>query len=224
MDFTQASVRGQFERPDHVLERARPQLDHARQIWSGLAEKASASCRSARSESVSESYRARCQCGGLPERSPTHRAALPARLPRARCRRQTSRLVSGACSACWALPSVSQEALRFWLPQWEETFAALPEAQRPVRLQPARRAYYLHAFRSFVDGEQPQAVLWPLLRTWTQAVCAAACRRLPPGRLECACQELGLLDDAFSERVAALDAFLDMVDETLDDWARRNGV
>ncbi len=64
----------------------------------------------------------------------------------------------------------SQEALRLWLPQWDETFAALPEAQRPVHLQPARHAYYLHAFRSLVEGAQPQAVLWPLLRTWTRMV------------------------------------------------------
>ena len=40
MHFTQASVRGQFERPDHVLERARPQSAHARQVWVELSGKA----------------------------------------------------------------------------------------------------------------------------------------------------------------------------------------
>jgi hypothetical protein len=33
MDFTQASVRGQFFRPDQVLGRVRPQVERARQIW-----------------------------------------------------------------------------------------------------------------------------------------------------------------------------------------------
>ena len=33
MDFAQASVRGQFYRPDNVLQRARQQLEHAREIW-----------------------------------------------------------------------------------------------------------------------------------------------------------------------------------------------
>ena len=33
MDFTQASVRGQFERSDRVHERARAQVEKARKIW-----------------------------------------------------------------------------------------------------------------------------------------------------------------------------------------------
>ena len=36
MDFTQASVRGQFNQPDNVLGRARGQADHARQMWFSL--------------------------------------------------------------------------------------------------------------------------------------------------------------------------------------------
>ena len=36
LDFTQASVRGQFYRPDYILERAHQQLRHARDIWSGF--------------------------------------------------------------------------------------------------------------------------------------------------------------------------------------------
>jgi len=38
LDFTQASVRGQFDRPDYVLERSRKQLESARQIWLSLHE------------------------------------------------------------------------------------------------------------------------------------------------------------------------------------------
>ena len=33
MDFTQASVRGQFYRPDQVMGRVQPQVENARQIW-----------------------------------------------------------------------------------------------------------------------------------------------------------------------------------------------
>jgi hypothetical protein len=36
MDFTQASVRGQFNRAENVLGRARRQAEHARQIWLDL--------------------------------------------------------------------------------------------------------------------------------------------------------------------------------------------
>jgi len=36
MDFTQAGVRGQFNRSDNVQGRARAQVEHARQIWLGF--------------------------------------------------------------------------------------------------------------------------------------------------------------------------------------------
>jgi hypothetical protein len=121
-------------------------------------------------------------------------------------------------------PRVGQEAMRLWLDQWEEAYDALPESDRPARLHPARRFYYLQAFRSMLDGEQPQAVLWPLLRTWTQAVALLIPEHSGRGAWQAACTELGLLEEDFSERITALDAFLDMVDETLDGWAQANGV
>jgi hypothetical protein len=121
-------------------------------------------------------------------------------------------------------PRVSQETMRLWLPQWEEMLDGLSEPKRPARLHPARRSYYLHAFRSLLDGEHPQAVLWPLLRTWTQAAALLPQEHTLLESWKACCRELGLLDDDFSERVSALDAFLDMVDETLDGWARLNGV
>jgi hypothetical protein len=119
---------------------------------------------------------------------------------------------------------VTQEAIRSWLSPWEECYDALGEEERPSRLHPARRSYYLKAFQTMLEGEQPQAVIWPLLRTWTQAVSL-----LPPehpllNAWRAACQELGLLQDAFAERLAALDAYLDLVDETQEGWARANGV
>ena len=36
MDFTQASVRGQFDQPENVLSRVQGQAEHARQIWLAL--------------------------------------------------------------------------------------------------------------------------------------------------------------------------------------------
>ena len=38
MDFTQASVRGQFNQPDNIIARARLQSNHARQAWFNLEE------------------------------------------------------------------------------------------------------------------------------------------------------------------------------------------
>ena len=223
MDFTQASVRGQFERPDHILERARPQLDHARQIWVALSGKVSGHAGSQEVslylKAIEHAVNAVASLSGPPL---TERRFLLGFPERAAAVKHPG-LYPGLLGMLGA-PRVSQEAMRLWLPQWEEIYDMLPESERPARLHPARRMYYLLAFKAMLEGERPQTILWPLLRTWTQAVAL-----LPPGHAlldvwQAACRELGLLDEAFTERVAALDAFLDMVDETLDEWTRANGV
>jgi hypothetical protein len=223
MDFTLASVRGQFERPDHVLERARPQLEHARQMWVGLSGKMAGPAGpqevSLYLKAIEHAVNAVACLSGPPLTERRFLLGFPERAAAAK----HPGLYPGLLGMLGA-PRVSQEAMRSWLPQWEDTVNALDEVERPVKLHPARRPYYLLAFRSLVEGERPQAVLWPLLRTWTQAVAV-----LPPEHSlldawRAACRELSLLDEAFYERVAALDAFLDMVDETLDGWAHINGV
>jgi hypothetical protein len=223
MEFTQASVRGQFERPDHVLERARPQLDHARQMWSGIAGKTSAPAGPQEVDlylkAIEHALNAVACLSGPPLTERRFLIGFPERATAAK----HPGLFPGLLGMLGA-SHVSQDAMRLWMPQWDETLAALPEGQRPAKLHPARRTYYLRAFHSLLEGERPQAVLWPLLRTWTQAIALLPEKQPQMETWQSACRDLGLVEDAFSERVAALDAYLDMVDETLDGWARLNGV
>jgi hypothetical protein len=114
--------------------------------------------------------------------------------------------------------------VRSWLPGWKTAYTALPAEQAPARLHPHRLNYYLRAIEYMLAGEQTyQAALWPLLRTWTSLI------QLMPGQVELgeawstALQELRLLGTGFSERLEALDAYLDTVEETLDTWAAEAG-
>jgi hypothetical protein len=74
-----------------------------------------------------------------------------------------------------------------------------------------------------LEGESPSAALWPLLHTWTLA--ATRLSEKSPGCLAWveACQSLGLIGSAFAERVQALDSFLDLVEETIEEWSRQAG-
>jgi hypothetical protein len=111
-----------------------------------------------------------------------------------------------------------------WLPAWQAALEALPDDQVPVRLHPSRRIYYQKGLNATLKGGDPRAAVWPLLRTWTQA--ASVLPGESPG-LEgwrSAVQALGLEGSAFAERVAALDAYLDTVEEALEKWSRENGV
>jgi hypothetical protein len=74
-----------------------------------------------------------------------------------------------------------------------------------------------------IAGSQPEAVLWPLLRTWTEMAGLLPKDGSERGDWRLALGHLNILSD-FDQRVKALDAYLDLVDETLDRWARSNGV
>jgi hypothetical protein len=221
LDFTQASVRGQFDRSDHVLDRVRQQVDTARQIWStfhtSIAEIRPQEVQ-AYLKAVQHAASAVASLGGklLTERrflSLYHQWVNAIGKPG---------LYAGLLGLL-GKPNVDAATLISWLPFWESAYRAVPSAQAPARLHPLREYYYRRAFETMLDSSQPQDVLWSLLNTWTLAV-----NQLPvdhPARREwqTAFEHLGLLAHGFQERMQALDAYLDMVEETVEKWARDNG-
>jgi hypothetical protein len=99
----------------------------------------------------------------------------------------------------------------------------VPADEAPLRLHPERLNYYRKAFEKILQGEQPQDVLWPMLHTWLLAA-----QHLPPDSPEYDAWQthfnlLGLYGAGFRERVAALDAYLDLIEETLESWGRASG-
>jgi hypothetical protein len=69
-----------------------------------------------------------------------------------------------------------------------------------------------------MGSSDPKGVLWPLMNTWTQAAGALTASNPAYQGWQDACQQLELISSDLSERIAALDAFLDQVDETLNRW------
>jgi len=62
-----------------------------------------------------------------------------------------------------------------------------------------------------------------LLRTWTDMAGLLPRDSSERGEWRQALNHLNILGD-FSSRLKALDAYLDLIDETLDQWGRSNGV
>lgn len=221
MDFTQASVRGQYDRSDHVLERVRKQADLARQFWFSYhldVPQAGAQEIEEYLNAVENAVNAVASLSGRP--LTTRRFLL--KFPEKADAVGWPGLYPGVLGLLGA-PQVDAETLRAWLAPWKTAFQALDPDRAPVRLHPARQAYYLQALESLVNSPEPEQVLWPLLRTWTMAI-----QHLPeksPARRDWAqaLDHLGLMGEGFEERLDALDAFLDMVEETIEKWARENG-
>jgi hypothetical protein len=221
IDFTQAGVRGQFDRPDYVLARARSQAEHARQIWSSLT---LASTEPGPKEleiylrSVNHAANAIALLSGPPL---TERRFLIG-FPRKAEAVGRPGLFPGLLGLLGG-PNVEVDDLRLWFPSWQETLAALPQSECPPTLHPDRRLYYLRAFEAILEMEEPRAVLWPLLSTWTQAALVLPADAPQQEAWRSAFQYLGLAGAGFGERLAALDAYLDLVEETLADWAKQTG-
>jgi hypothetical protein len=221
MDFTQASVRGQFYRSDRVLERAHKQADQARQIWLSY----STDLPEAGPQEVAAYLRAvehaANAIGGLNGPPLTERRFLLNFSSRAEAVGRPG-LYPGLLGLLGA-PNIEPDSLSKWLAAWQEAYDAVPADQAPARLNQIRKPYYQKALESLMASGQPHSSLLLLLRTWTLAV-----SELPPGspaldNWRVAFQQLGLIGAGFEERVKALDSYLDTVEETLDRWAQANG-
>jgi len=222
LDFTQASVRGQFNRPDYVLERARQQLGHAREIWTGFASQAPGQPGPKELQiylrAIDHAANAVASLNGPPLTERRLLLQFPGRADAAGKPGLYPALLGMLGGA-----HVAADTLISWLPSWQDTMESLPSKAIPARLDPCRHAYYYRAFEAMLAGETPTDVLWPLLHTWT--IAAAILPEASPGRLGWtnACQSLGLLGDGFTERVQALDSFLDIVEEAIEQWSVQAG-
>ena len=222
MDFTQASVRGQFDQSEFILQRSRKSLDHARQIWLGFP-------HTAKGESIQEvldylraiehAANAVASLNGAPL---TERRFLLKYLGRSEAVGRPG-LYAGILGLLGAA-NLDEGSLGAWLPDWGAAYSAIPADAAPVRFSPLRRLYYQQAFEAMLAGGQPQAALWPVLWTWTRIISLLGETAEAYAAWQGAVQGLGLWGAGFGAKLAGLDAYLDTVEETLERFARENGV
>jgi hypothetical protein len=221
MDFTLASVRGMFHRSDYTLQRVRPLIESARQMWMELQ----------MSYNQKDYYKLRMYLDCIQRAANavallvgellTERRFLAAFSERVGMLDRSGMYVGLA--GLLGAPSVEVSTLGDWVAAWEVTFDGIPDVDRPIQLHPYRRNYYLRAFDALLKSERPKDVLWPLLQTWTLAVEA-----MPEGiqatqSWRKACQQLGLLGNALVERLAGLNIYLGQIEQIIDEWAHDQG-
>jgi hypothetical protein len=228
LDFTIASVRGQFDRPDHVLERAQKQAETARGIWLAFHDRKFEQGPAQVIEylrAVGLAANAIASLSGAPLTERRFLLTFPARAAAV----GKPGLHAGLLGLLGA-PNLEADTLAAWVALWQAAYRALPEQEAPLRLHPHRLIYYRQAYQALLEGSQPLAVLWPLLRTWTLAVgtLQAAAPAASPADYFTPWQQafayLGLLGSEFLDRLSALDSYLDLVEETLEIWGRKAGV
>jgi hypothetical protein len=224
-EFTQASAGSQFNSPEYISTRARKLDDDARRSWQDLNEqgpdgspaqvKQYLTCLENAANSVS-------MLNGVPLTERRFILQFPERAAAAGAPGLAPGLID------LFVPGESQEAdpdlVKSLRSNWESALKAAGEVpDGPPRLAPARHTYFTLGVDALLE-EEPAAALWLILRTWTDAV---AC--LPPDSdlladWRSACQQLSLSAADKENRCQSLDAYLDVVEETLDRYSQENGL
>jgi hypothetical protein len=222
-EFIQASVRSQFWQPDNVIQRVRPMLEQARQLWVGLP--ALVEEGSPFIGSYLDALEAAANAVSCLNRGPLPVRRFLIQFPQRAEAIGHARLGVG-------LPALVGHGLaeagtaRGWLPAWKAAVQAAgsgPDA--PVEIHPHRLVYYERAIDALLESGPAGSGLWPLLRTWTMAVDNFAENAIGDVQAyQNTLQQLHLDADHMPDRLNGLDAYLDSVEEALEEWAAANGV
>ncbi|GAB4577650.1 MAG: hypothetical protein Fur0022_03810 [Anaerolineales bacterium] len=223
LDFAQASVRAHFFRADNVLQRARTQLASARKGWFSFqfydAQPGLDEVRRFLG-AVADAAGAVASLGGcfLSERrylsdffECSHQLGKPG-------------LYAGLVGLLGS-NQLSVDELRRWLPEWEASYTVLGQmADIPQNLHPYRFNYYKKAFSTFLESPRPMDVVWPMVMNGVQMM-----KLIPESHAyqvfwREVLSRLGLWGNGFQERILVLDAYLDVIDETLESWGKNQGI
>jgi hypothetical protein len=221
-EYTQASVNAQFYRPDYVYERSRPLAETARQNWLKI-QTGSVSPGPQKILAfftcLEKATNAIACLSGVPL---TERRFLLNFPQRAQVINRPD-LASALLTLVMDNP-VPEETWQGWMENWQSAFrtaSALTDC--PARLHPSRRTYYQKAALA-MRPDHPEAAAWIILRTWTYCLCTLPDDTSLRQAWDAAMKVLKFDETQITEKLTALDAYLDSVEENLDLWAKNNGV
>jgi hypothetical protein len=222
IDFTQASVRGQFNNPTNVIARVQKQATHAREMWESFNEQPRIPNMQDASLYLHALEHSANAIAGLNGQCLTERRFLPSLLQNTEAIQKPG-LLKGFLGLIGA-PAVDANSMRGWLPEWHAAYSSLAENQAPVRLHPHRILYYERAIEAILESQTALDALWPLWHTWTLIIGALPEDSHHRDAWQEAGETLGVLGDGFKNKIEGLDAYLDMVEESIEAWAQSNGV
>ena len=221
-EFIQSSVGAQFYEPENVLSRAQVQFNKARSLWSDMQNRTESHSQNLLNylKSVKSAANAIAGLSGAPLTERRFFLKFPERANAI----DHPRMAVGLF-ALVGTDLANLDTIHSWLPNWHSALTALQGlVDAPIRLHPSRLPYYERAVEAILGSDRPQASLWPLIRTWT-----LACSQLKADSPHMipwldACEQLHLGLTHFDERLSALDAYLDTIEEILEKWGQENGV
>jgi hypothetical protein len=211
-EFVQAGVRDRYHDPANVLARSRRLATASRQVWDQI--KTSQATGPELLIFYLSAVQLAANAVALLAGGPLSERRLLLQLPVRAEQAGAPGLAAGLFGLVGA-QGVERERLGELLPEWEKAF--LEAARRPqveVRIAAARLGYYKLAFQALLQSETPQALVWPMINTWTLAAAILPAAWKNPWNS--ACELLGLDEASLGQRMEGLDHYLDTIEELLE--------
>jgi len=217
-EYTQSILRAQFDDPANLLKRARAFSDPARSAWSAMQFEPANVAPLALLAAGADAANAVAVLSGAPLPERRLLAEFPARAKAAGNPDFVRTLLN------IIFRDVNVDFIREWLPAWEVAFCTAGQAPLDMSLNTARFGYYKAAIVTLLESDFPLAALWPMVCTWARAAQAGNFTSEHDRAWARVLAMLGLGPLGMPERVDALDRYLDVLEETLDQVAAKNGL
>ena len=209
-EYTQSSLRAQFEDPANLLARARSFAEPARQAWTMSQLGGEPSLREYLAM-LENAANALATLTGFPLAERRFLLEFPQRANLAG-RPELAETLLALVGGMNATP----DQIRAWLPGWEAAFAKASQSPHDLRIHAARLDYYKQAILSLLESEIPASGLWPLLQSWSLCVESGNLQDEHLVAWNKALNTLALDGPGLSLRLQGLDRYLDGLEEALD--------
>jgi hypothetical protein len=221
-EFAQARICSQFNRPEYVMERARPLADESRQIWMALNNKQVEPGAEKVMVFLKALERAGNAIATLSGPPLTERRFW---LGYSQCAQAINMPgLSDGLAHLFTTEQINAETIQSWFSSWSNALKSTSElADCPPPLMDCRRPYYERAVNALAD-DHPEGAVWILLRTFTRAICLLGMQSPFLKDWQKLCKDLELDEEHFNHRLNDLDAYLDSVEETIELWGKQSGV
>jgi predicted nucleotidyltransferase len=217
-EYTQSSLRAQFEDPVNLLARAHAFSVPAREAWTSMQ----LSGEPALSEylpAVEYAANALAVLTGFPLAERRFLLEFPQRAVLAGHPELSDTLLAMVGGL-----DLIPETLRAWLPAWEDAFTQAAQTAFDTRIHSFRLAYYKQAILSLLESEIPVSALWPMLHTWALAAESDSWDEAHRQAWESVLQTLGLDSQGLELRLQGMDHYLDVLEEILDEFSLQHGL
>ena len=220
-EYTQAIITAQFNRADYQAERIRKLATDARAEWWRLEGKEIPSPKEMISfvNSVEHATNAMACISGLPLTERRFMLGLAER-----CQAVENPQFALALAALMGFTTFDFSMLEEWIKRWSTVWSAPDNpSSLPPAVHPYRKLYFSNAVQSYFDDGQLESCLWIMLKTWTTFTSFLSSRATAgkeyPVFLSC----LGFDKSSFSNKISALDSFLDAGEDIINQWVEAVG-